>query len=119
MIYLISNQKSLWESDKYKIISAEKALELLESLNECECDTETMGLDPYTKPLLTIQLGNKKNQFVFDVSQGIPKGIKEYLESNRLFLFWNAQFDLMFLYHYGIWPNHIYDGMDIKMLDIL
>ena len=117
MIYLISNQRSLWESDKYEIISAQKALKFLDQLKICECDTETLGLDPYTKKLLTIQLGNRHNQFVFDVSQGIPKGIKEYLESDdRLFLFWNAQFDLMFLYHYNIWPKHIYDGMLVEQL---
>lgn len=116
MIYLISPQRSLWESDKYKVISPILALDLLKPLKECECDTETLGLDPYTKKLLTIQLGNKENQFVFDVSNGIYPGLKEYLESDRIFLFWNAQFDLMFLNHYNIWPVNIYDGMLVEQL---
>ncbi len=116
MIYLISPQRSLWESDKYEVISPILALDLLKPLKECECDTETLGLDPYTKKLLTIQLGNKENQFVFDVSNGIYPGLKEYLESDRTFLFWNAQFDLMFLNHYNIWPVNIYDGMLVEQL---
>lgn len=111
MIYLISGQQSLFKSNKYKVISSEEALKLLEPLRIVQCDTETMGLDPYTKALLTIQLGNKENQFVFDCSNGIPKGLKEYLESDRLFIFHNAQFDLLFLYHYNIWPENIYDTM--------
>jgi len=116
MIYLISGQQSLFKSDKYKVISAEKALEMLEPLQIVQCDTETMGLDPYTKPLLTIQLGKKENQFVFDCTQGIPSGVKEFLESDRLFIFHNAQFDLMYLYYYNIWPENIYDTMLVEQL---
>ena len=36
--------------------------------------------------------------------------LKEYLESDRLFLFWNAKFDLKFLYHQRIVPKRIWDG---------
>ena len=54
MIYLVTKQQSLWTSDRYKVISAEEALELLAPLNVVELDTETMGLDPYTKELLTV-----------------------------------------------------------------
>ena len=57
MIYLVTKQQSLWTSDRYKVISAEEALELLAPLSVVELDTETMGLDPYTKELLTVQLG--------------------------------------------------------------
>ena len=57
MVYLVTKQKSLWESQRYKVISVEEALEILEPLEFPELDTETMGLDPYTKELLTIQLG--------------------------------------------------------------
>ena len=116
MIYLVTKQQQLFKSDKYQVISSTAALAILEPLKEVECDTETKGLDPYTKALLTIQLGNKENQVVFDVTGGIPYGLKEYMESDRLFLFWNAQFDLIFLYHYNIWPEHIYDGMLAEQL---
>ena len=66
MIYLVTKQQSLWTSDRYKVISAEEALELLSPLNVVELDTETMGLDPYTKELLTVQLGCADFQVVID-----------------------------------------------------
>ena len=68
MIYLISNQKSLFKSNLYKEISFEQAKNNLEQLKVIQVDTETMGLDVFTKPLLCYQLGHKKNQFVFDQS---------------------------------------------------
>lgn len=39
---------------------------VLEPLVLVQLDTETMGLDCHTKDLLTLQLGNKENQVVFD-----------------------------------------------------
>lgn len=116
MIYLVSSDQRLFKSEAYQVVSIDIALKALEPLKEVECDTETKGLDPYTKPLLTIQLGNKDIQVVFDVTTGIHPKLKEYLESDRLFLFWNAQFDLMFLYHHNVWVNHVYDGMLAEQL---
>jgi hypothetical protein len=43
MIYLVTNQLSMFKSDKYQIISVKEALNMLEPLKECELDTETMG----------------------------------------------------------------------------
>lgn len=111
MIYLVTKQQSLWTSDRYKVISAEEALELLASLSVVELDTETMGLDPYTKELLTVQLGCAEFQVVIDCTSVDIHLFKEYMENpQRMFLGWNIKFDLKFLYHQRIVPLRVYDG---------
>lgn len=111
MIYLVTKQQSLWTSDRYKVISAEEALELLAPLNVVELDTETMGLDPYTKELLTVQLGCAEFQVVIDCTSVDIHLFKEYMENpQRTFLGWNIKFDLKFLYHQRIVPLRVYDG---------
>ena len=116
MIYLISKQKQLFETDLYSEISFEEAKKALEQLNIVQVDTETMGLDVFTKSLLCYQLGNKENQYVFDQSSYSIELFKEYFESDRLFIFHNAAFDLRYLYYYNIWPQHIYDTMLVEQL---
>lgn len=111
MIYLATKQQSLWTSDRYKVISAEEALELLAPLSVVELDTETMGLDPYTKELLTVQLGCAEFQVVIDCTSVDIHLFKEYMENpQRMFLGWNIKFDLKFLYHQRIVPLRVYDG---------
>ena len=94
MIYLISKQKRLFETDLYKEISFEEAKLSLNKLQIVQVDTETAGLDVFTKPLLCYQLGNKKNQYVFDQSSYSIELFKDFFESERLFIFHNASFDL-------------------------
>lgn len=111
MIYLVTKQQSLWASDRYKVISAEEALELLAPLNVVGLDTETMGLDPYTKELLTVQLGCADFQVVIDCTSVDIHLFKGYMENpQRIFLGWNIKFDLKFLYHQRIIPMRVYDG---------
>lgn len=111
MICLVTKQQSLWTSDRYKVISAEEALELLAPLSVVELDTETMGLDPYTKELLTVQLGCAEFQVVIDCTSVDIHLFKEYMENpQRMFLGWNIKFDLKFLYHQRIVPLRVYDG---------
>lgn len=111
MICLVTKQQSLWASDRYKVISAEEALELLAPLSVVELDTETMGLDPYTKELLTVQLGCAEFQVVIDCTSVDIHLFKEYMENpQRMFLGWNIKFDLKFLYHQRIVPLRVYDG---------
>lgn len=111
MIYLVTKQQSLWTSNRYKVISAEEALELLAPLSVVELDTETMGLDPYTKELLTVQLGCAEFQVVIDCTSVDIHLFKEYMENpQRTFLGWNIKFDLKFLYHQRIVPLRVYDG---------
>ena len=111
MIYLISNQKSLFETDIYKEISFKDAKEYLWELKRIQFDTETMGLDVHTKPLLCYQLGHKENQFVFDQSSYSINLMKDLFESDRIFIGHNIGFDLKYLYYYNIWPPHVVDTM--------
>ena len=119
MIYLVSHNKSLFQTDKYVEATMEQAMSVLLPLKLCQLDTETKGLDCHTKALLTIQLGNKDNQVVIDWTTLTPREkqiVKNYLESDRLFLGWNLMFDLTFLYVQGIYPKHIWDGMIVEQL---
>lgn len=110
MIYFVSNRKELFENDIYKCIDVADSLKLLNSIKVVGLDTETEGFDPYTKKLLSLQLGNKDFQIVIDTSTIDVKLYKEYLESDRIFLGWNLKFDLRFLYKQGIYPRKVYDG---------
>jgi len=110
MIYLVTNAPMLIKSGNYEIISIEKSLELLEPLKIVGTDTETEGFDVHTKKLLSLQLGCFEYQIVIDCLTVDVKLYKNYLESDRTFLFWNAKFDLKFLYHHGIMVKNVWDG---------
>ena len=111
MIYLVTNEKTLFKSGKYQVISPEDAIKLLDKENLLGADSETAGFDPYTKPLLAFQLGTTEFQIVWDcVTVPITK-LKPILENPaKTFIFWNANFDLQFLYHQRIIPSNVYDG---------
>lgn len=111
MIYLVSKNKSLFESDKYTTISPEEALGILSKESILGADTETQGLDPYTKKILTIQLGTEDFQVVWDCLSYDIQLLKPLLENpNIKTVWWNALFDLKFLYHQRILPENVYDG---------
>ena len=114
MIYLVSKNKSLFGSKRYKEVSFEEAMKVIEPLKLPQLDTETTGLDEHNKRKLTIQIGNKIKQVVFDwttLTISEKNKLKEYLESDdRTFLGWNLMFDLRFLYSVNIWPKHVWDG---------
>ena len=119
MIYLVSHNKSLFQTDKYIEATIEQAMSVLLPLKLCQLDSETKGLDCHTKALLTVQLGNRDNQVVIDwttLTRREKQIVKNYLESDRLFLGWNLMFDLTFLYVQGIYPKHIWDGMIVEQL---
>lgn len=111
MIYLVTTQSQLFENTDYKIIGVEESLRLLSPLTVVGVDSETKGLDPHTGKLLSLQLGNKEFQIVIDCTTISITRYKEYLESDRLFIFWNARFDLKWLFKYHIVPINVYDGM--------
>lgn len=110
MIYLVTGQRALFESETYKVISVEESLKLLNTLTIVGLDTETEGLDPWTKGLKSIQLGNYEFQIIIDTTTISPLVYKEYLESDRLFIGWNLKFDLKFLFRQGIVPKRVWDG---------
>lgn len=110
MIYLVTNQRTLFESEIYKVISVEESLRLLNPLTIVGLDTETQGFSPFLKKLLLLQLGNKDFQVVIDCTTVDVTLYKEYLESDRLFIGWNLKFDVKFLFYHGIVPTKLYDG---------
>lgn len=110
MIYLVTNQKTLFENENYKVIGVEESLRLLDPLTIVGLDTETQGFSPFLKKLLLLQLGNRDFQVVIDCTTIDVTLYKEYLESDRLFLGWNLKFDVKFLFYHGIVPKNLYDG---------
>ena len=110
MIYLVTGQRTLFESETYKVISVEESLRLLNPLTIVGLDTETQGFSPFLKKLLLLQLGNRDFQVVIDCTTIDVTLYKEYLESDRLFIGWNLKFDVKFLFYHGIVPTRLYDG---------
>lgn len=110
MIYLVSREQFLFEPGDIKCVSVAESLKFLAPLEIVGLDTETTGLDPYTKELKLVQMGCKDFQVVIDTSTINILEYKEYLESDRLFLLWNAKFDLKWFYKYSIVIKNVYDG---------
>lgn len=110
MVYLVSATQFLFDIQDIKLVSVEESLEILAPLKTVGLDTETTGLDPYTKELKLVQLGCKEFQVVIDTTTIDICKYKDYLESDRLFLLWNAKFDLKWFYKYGIIIKNVYDG---------
>ncbi len=111
MIYFVTGQRELFEfpDAKYKCISVEESLKILEPLRVVGLDTETTGTEMWQGKLLTLQLGNKENQVVIDCMTINVKQYKDYLESDRLFIIHNAKFDLRWLYKEHIVVRNVYD----------
>ena len=111
MIYFVTGQRELFEfpNAKYKCISVEESLKILEPLRVVGLDTETTGTEIWQGKLLTLQLGNKENQVVIDCMAIDVKQYKDYLESDRLFIIHNAKFDLRWLYKEHIVVRNVYD----------
>lgn len=109
MIYLITNQQSLFElSNDISFSTVDKCLSYFKDHDEIEVDTETTGLDCHTDHMFSIQIGDKDNQYVIDLNTVNIQQFKELLLS-KLLIFQNAKFDLKFLYKVNIWPDKIYD----------
>ena len=96
------------ENDKFQTTNVEHCLNYFKNHSEIQFDTETTGFDPHTCDLLTMQFGDKSNQFVIDCKTIHPSLFKDLLES-KLILMHNAKFDLKFLRKYDILPNYVYD----------
>jgi len=115
MIYLVSNQNSVYSSELFKTISLEDALDLLIKTPILGLDTETGGLDCFTKKLLLLQLGTYEFQVLFDISSyngKIPEKLKVFLNtSTALFILQNAKFDLKFLFVQEVILTNVFDTM--------
>lgn len=121
MIKFITEKKHLFEREdfkEYNIIESSlfECLKYFENHLEIELDTETHGFDPYTKELLTIQLGDKNEQFVIEYTKGNIELLKPLLESNKTFLLQNAKFDLRFFLYHKINIKNIYDTLLVEAI---
>lgn len=106
MIYWIGEEVRGW--DKVLPSTLTDCISYLETLPFISLDTETGGFDPHTKALLTLQVGDKNNQYVIDCTVTDVTPLKELLESKTI-LMHNAKFDWRFMYYQGIDIKSIYD----------
>lgn len=120
MVYLVTNQAYLFDSEAFKIISLEEGVDLLLPLEELSIDTETEGLDQFTKKLLLLQIGNYDIQVLFDIKSyngKIPPLLKDFLNTtSKLCLFQNAKFDLKFLLAQEVLIRNVYDTMLVETI---
>ena len=107
MRYLITTQQQL-PSPNYEVCTVQESLEYLNNLEEVAVDTETLGFDPYTDPVISLQLGDTVNQYFIDIATVSMEPYRRLLET-KLLVFQNGKFDLRFLYHHRIVPSKIYD----------
>ena len=117
MIYLVTKQQELFESEVYKVIDELKALEMMKDWNLVQFDSETNGRDAHLCDFLCVQFGNDKadTRIVVDTTTIDVKLFKEVLETKRV-IGHNLKFDLQFLYNYGIVPTKVYDTMIVEQV---
>lgn len=117
MIYLVTANQELFESNIYKIISVEESLAIMKDWKMIQTDTETTGTYAKIDKLLCTQFGNidKTIQIVVDCSTINIRHYKNIMEEKYL-IFQNGKFDLQFFYNYGIIPRKIYDTMIVEQL---
>ena len=82
MIYLITANQQLFESNIYKIISVDESLAIMKDWKMIQFDTETTGLDAHIDTSLMWQFGNIEEtiQIVVDTSTINIIAYKETLE---------------------------------------
>lgn len=117
MIYLVTKNQQLLNSEFYEIISAEKSLEIIKTWDVVQFDTETNGRDPHVCKILCAQFGNCEVniQVVVDTLTIDLLLYKEILET-KLIIGHNLKFDIQFLYNYKIVPTKVWDTMIIEQL---
>lgn len=117
MIYLVTNEKFLFESENYKILSVDESISILNSWSMIQFDTETLGRDCHIGKLLLAQFGNidKSVQIEVDCTTVDIKLYKDILESKYI-IGQNLKFDLQWLYNYSIIPRKVYDTMIVEQV---
>lgn len=120
MIYLVSLQQELFETNFYKNMSVEESLKEISSWNIIQFDTEGTGLDCHIAKMLTMQFGNvdKSTQIVVDLTTVNPLLYKDVIEKGFL-VGHNLKYDIKMLFAVGICPMKCYDTMIAEMLRYL
>ena len=117
MIYLVTGNRQLFKSEFYEIISLEKSLEIINSWDIVQFDTETSGRDAHVCNVLCAQFGNREAgiQIVVDTLTVNLLHYKEILET-KLLVGHNLKFDIQFLFNYEIIPTQVWDTMVVEQL---
>lgn len=117
MVYFVTNNAQLFESENYTMMSVDNALSMISSWPIMQFDTETTGRDPVICNILCMQFGNRaaKAQIVVDTTTVDIMLFKEVLETIPM-IGQNLKFDLKFLYKYKIVPTQVYDTMIVEQL---
>lgn len=117
MIYLVTGNLQLFESNEYQIISLKESLSKLSNWKMFQFDSETTGRDCHINDFLCIQFGNVEGteQIVVDTTTISILNYKDYIESHFM-IGQNLKFDIQFLYNYNIIPRKVYDTMIVEQL---
>lgn len=117
MIYFVSAQSELFESNEYSKLSIEESLLMLNQWKMFQFDTETTGRDAHINNVLMMQFGDMegKDQIVVDITTISPLIYKDYIESHFM-VGQNLKFDLKFLFNYDIIVTKCYDTMIVEQL---
>lgn len=117
MIYFVSKQQSLFESENYKPLSIEESIEMIKSWKIFMFDTEGTGLDCHIAKVLLMQFGkmDKSIQIVVDCTTVDPLLYKEVIEQGFL-VGQNLKYDAKMLMAIGIFIRKCYDTMIAEML---
>jgi len=105
MIYLLTKSRQLWEN--FELCTFEDVVNYINSQEYVNLDLETEGFDPYTKQVLTLQVGDSEVQYVID-TQSYPLKMFTCL-NDKIIVGHNLSFDLRFLYHADIVPKGVWD----------
>lgn len=117
MIYVVTQQQSLFENEYYSIMTVQDSISELKTWEVIQLDSETTGRDAHLCDFLCVQFGNDKadKRIVVDCTTVDIKKYKEILES-KLCILQNAKFDLQFFFKYDIIIRKIYDTMIVEQL---
>ena len=117
MIYLVTGDQQLFESEVYKIISVEESLAIMKDWKMIQFDTETTGLDAHIDTSLMWQFGNIEEtiQIVVDTSTINIIAYKETLEK-AFIIGTNLGFDCKFAFKENIILRNVYDLMIVEQL---
>jgi DNA polymerase I-like protein with 3'-5' exonuclease and polymerase domains len=117
MIYFVSNNKPLFNSSNYTLISVEQSLYILKDWKTFMFDTEGTGLDCHIAKVLLMQFGrmDKSCQIVVDCTSVNPILYKDIIE-NSFIVGQNLKYDAKMLMAIGIFMKRIYDTMIAEQL---
>lgn len=118
MIYFITGQQRIFNEPNIKLTSIDQCLKYFQNKNIIEIDTETEFNtrnpkhlpNPFENKVLSLQLGDAKNQFVIDFQTINIEPLRVLFEDEtKLKILANAAFDLKFINYWGFDFKNLYD----------